>query len=444
MSQKIQFRRGTDAARQTVVFDLGEPVYTTDTNKYYIGDGSTAGGVLVGGNFSNSESYVIVETTNSEILNGLNLLSASNAASSKTPYGKRLDSGNQYSILLPPAVYDLQHSGVVIESPFINLAGISNSPRDTLLISDGIDLGVKGVIVIRTGNINISNLSTLAVTTGTNGCAGLQLVSNPPPGGSSIIENVNVNNMIMNISGNNRISNSEQPSNCFVGGLVTGIFNRINFNNIVSYGPFMNNNTVSHNKLDITIKNSIFYGDKNFYKLGSFIYPTKIILDNCQIYGNSGFLSAKTSSTAASLYDRESLIDDCYISGNDTFRSIVTPSFGNLLDNGFIGTIKNTVIYGNIFAHVGKFEGCYINGASYTGTAVTFLSGNTLPSRYPIFSNCTIVKSNSSASVTGYFMESSGIFMNCKFDKSISTGITGLLGSESIGNILLSSKFDLY
>lgn len=49
MSNKIQVRRGTDAERLTKVFDFGEPVYTTDTKKLYIGDGVTAGGVEVSG-----------------------------------------------------------------------------------------------------------------------------------------------------------------------------------------------------------------------------------------------------------------------------------------------------------------------------------------------------------------------------------------------------------
>jgi hypothetical protein len=40
----LQIRRGTDAQRQTVVFDLGEILYTTDTKKFYVGDGSTLGG----------------------------------------------------------------------------------------------------------------------------------------------------------------------------------------------------------------------------------------------------------------------------------------------------------------------------------------------------------------------------------------------------------------
>ena len=44
---KILLRRGTDADRQSVVLAAGEPGWTTDTNKLYIGDGSTPGGVEV-------------------------------------------------------------------------------------------------------------------------------------------------------------------------------------------------------------------------------------------------------------------------------------------------------------------------------------------------------------------------------------------------------------
>ena len=40
----LRIRRGTDAQRQSLTFDQGEVVYTTDTKKLYIGDGITAGG----------------------------------------------------------------------------------------------------------------------------------------------------------------------------------------------------------------------------------------------------------------------------------------------------------------------------------------------------------------------------------------------------------------
>lgn len=45
----LQIRRGTNAERTSVVFDSGEPVWTTDGKKLYIGDGTTSGGVIVSG-----------------------------------------------------------------------------------------------------------------------------------------------------------------------------------------------------------------------------------------------------------------------------------------------------------------------------------------------------------------------------------------------------------
>jgi hypothetical protein len=45
----LQFRRGTDAERLTTVFAAGEPVFTTDTEKLYVGDGVTLGGIEVSG-----------------------------------------------------------------------------------------------------------------------------------------------------------------------------------------------------------------------------------------------------------------------------------------------------------------------------------------------------------------------------------------------------------
>jgi len=45
----LQFRRGVEADRTSITPVVGEPIYTTDDKKLYIGDGTTAGGVAVGG-----------------------------------------------------------------------------------------------------------------------------------------------------------------------------------------------------------------------------------------------------------------------------------------------------------------------------------------------------------------------------------------------------------
>lgn len=48
---KLLIRRGTNNDRQAVVLDLGEPGYTTDTQRLFIGDGITPGGILAGNKF---------------------------------------------------------------------------------------------------------------------------------------------------------------------------------------------------------------------------------------------------------------------------------------------------------------------------------------------------------------------------------------------------------
>jgi hypothetical protein len=45
----LKLRRGTNAGRAAITPAEGEPIFTTDTKQLYIGDGTTAGGVAVGG-----------------------------------------------------------------------------------------------------------------------------------------------------------------------------------------------------------------------------------------------------------------------------------------------------------------------------------------------------------------------------------------------------------
>jgi hypothetical protein len=49
MSQKIQLRRGVEAQRSLVTPDVGEPLFTTDNKELFIGDGTTPGGLFLGG-----------------------------------------------------------------------------------------------------------------------------------------------------------------------------------------------------------------------------------------------------------------------------------------------------------------------------------------------------------------------------------------------------------
>lgn len=68
----LQIRRGTDAERKLATFSPGEIIYTTDTKKVFVGDGSTLGGKFVGGlaeaglravtTFENGEFVTVYET----------------------------------------------------------------------------------------------------------------------------------------------------------------------------------------------------------------------------------------------------------------------------------------------------------------------------------------------------------------------------------------------
>ncbi len=53
MAQKIQLRRGLETQRTSITPDVGEALFTTDNKQLFVGDGATAGGVLIGGGTSN-------------------------------------------------------------------------------------------------------------------------------------------------------------------------------------------------------------------------------------------------------------------------------------------------------------------------------------------------------------------------------------------------------
>lgn len=68
----LQFRRGLDADRTSITPLPGEPLWITDTDELYVGDGSTAGGVLItggGGGGAPTNATYIVQTSNGTLTN---------------------------------------------------------------------------------------------------------------------------------------------------------------------------------------------------------------------------------------------------------------------------------------------------------------------------------------------------------------------------------------
>jgi hypothetical protein len=82
MSQKIQIRRGLESERASVTPDTGELLYTTDLYEIWVGDGSTVGGLFIGG--GSTVGYVqrlcgtqsIASSADSVTVSGLTLASA--------------------------------------------------------------------------------------------------------------------------------------------------------------------------------------------------------------------------------------------------------------------------------------------------------------------------------------------------------------------------------
>jgi microcystin-dependent protein len=56
---KLIVRQGIDSDRKNIVLDSGELAYTTDTERLYVGDGSTFGGVPVGNKFLGSAANIV-------------------------------------------------------------------------------------------------------------------------------------------------------------------------------------------------------------------------------------------------------------------------------------------------------------------------------------------------------------------------------------------------
>ena len=59
----LQLRRGTDSERLLITPVIGELIYTTDDKKLYAGDGTTAGGVEVGGGSSTLNALTDTDLT---------------------------------------------------------------------------------------------------------------------------------------------------------------------------------------------------------------------------------------------------------------------------------------------------------------------------------------------------------------------------------------------
>jgi hypothetical protein len=152
----LRLRRGTDAERQAVTFLEGELVYTTDTKKVFVGDGSTLGGVAIDSALGSIGTLTDVDISGVAIGQVLQWNGASfvpGNADKESVYG------NDSTILVDTISSAINLDGTVKGNivPDANIAydlgSSSNRFRDLYLSGTSIDLGGT-TISIAGGKVN--------------------------------------------------------------------------------------------------------------------------------------------------------------------------------------------------------------------------------------------------------------------------------------------------
>jgi Major tropism determinant N-terminal domain len=133
----LQIRRGTEAQRSAITFDLGEIVYTTDSKKLYVGDGGTPGGNNILStaagtgltwnsttntlNFSGDLSGYTTDNISEGTVNQYFTRSRAQdaAASMFTAVGSPVVTGTVTSTTAPHTVTVSSNSGLVALEPFV-------------------------------------------------------------------------------------------------------------------------------------------------------------------------------------------------------------------------------------------------------------------------------------------------------------------------------------
>ena len=64
---KLVFRQGSDNDRRKVIFTSGEPVYTTNSRRLFIGNGSLSGGDVAGNKFLGHDTTLATLATNKSL-----------------------------------------------------------------------------------------------------------------------------------------------------------------------------------------------------------------------------------------------------------------------------------------------------------------------------------------------------------------------------------------
>lgn len=169
---KIKVRRGTDSDRKRVILDEGELGFTTDTQRFFVGDGGTLGGINIANKFLGQGDRTnygdallgdLVYDTNNNTLYALSTFPPS-LSSNWVDIGVKPD--NTTIALTTGFKFGVKQKGIGINEIRVNelvYLGLSASPFDQLTVdldNSTIKFNPTGKIYVDTNTISITALKS--------------------------------------------------------------------------------------------------------------------------------------------------------------------------------------------------------------------------------------------------------------------------------------------
>ena len=242
---KILIRRGSDIQRKTantvgIAFDLGEPAFTFDTKRLYVGDGITSGGIPVGVRNLGSVSSLFGNDTNGFSTEAVNVFSLSGCEVGDLIYDRTTR-----------VLYSLSARSNNPPNPPLSA---NLTKYDTAALVDGsyITYNTSNQLTLVNNSIDPTKVSSSIAVPG----GGLQKVSNVA--GINIAPNGVINTMLDNMPGNstkiNNTGSSKTPNdvvvgvNQVVGRTATSALTAVNFSDVVAAADFYGTNGIFINK----------------------------------------------------------------------------------------------------------------------------------------------------------------------------------------------------
>jgi hypothetical protein len=153
---------GEDLAPRTRLTPVGAALHagsadtamTADT----AGDADTLDGLNASAFFeSSASSYVVVKPTDNAVTNGMNLIAAYATAKALTPHGQALGADNRAVVLVPPGKYDLGTGQLVMDTEYVDVAGLSSLRENQHIYGTSNGYGT-GVLHQTANDVKIENL----------------------------------------------------------------------------------------------------------------------------------------------------------------------------------------------------------------------------------------------------------------------------------------------